>query len=108
MRIAIGFYVDSKHKWSGSSKELAIKRNVVSEKTGKQNFKLTSGQMSNTKRLVYVFLYTVLTQFDRTVSLTATYVDTSFLFVLQGSEVLKEHHCPFVYAAKASQCDVPE
>lgn len=45
VRIAIGFYVDRKHKWSGSSKELAIKRNVVSEKTGKQNFWPTSGQI---------------------------------------------------------------
>lgn len=45
VRIAIGFYVDSKHKWSGSSKELTIKRNVVSEKTGKQNFRPTSGQI---------------------------------------------------------------
>lgn len=45
VRIAIGFYVDSKHKWSGSSKELAIKTNVVSEKTGKQNFRLSPGQI---------------------------------------------------------------
>lgn len=51
MRIAIGFYVDSKHKWSGTSKELAIKRNVVSEKTGKQNFRLSLGQISNTKKM---------------------------------------------------------
>lgn len=107
MRIAIGFYVDSKHKWSGSSKELAIK-NVVSEKTGKQYFRLSPGPISNTKRLVYVFLYTVLTQFDRTVSLAITHVDTPFLFVLQGSEVLKEHHCVFVYSTKASQCAVLE
>lgn len=40
-------------------------------------------------------------------SWTATYVDTFFLFVLQGSGVLKEHHCTFVYATKASQYGVP-
>lgn len=104
VRIAIGFYVDSKHKWSGSSKELTMKRNVVSEKTGNK----ISGRHPVKYQKIGVFLYTVLSQFERTVSLTATYVDTSFLFVLQGSEVLKEHHCSFVYAAKASQCDVPE
>lgn len=65
MRIAIGFYVDSKHKWSGTSNELAIKRNVVSEKTGKQNFRLSLGQISNTKKMgVCVFLYTVHPQFN--------------------------------------------
>lgn len=102
VRIAIGFYVDSKHKWSGSSKELAIKTNVVSEKTGKQNFRLSPGQIPKDWCMCFLI------QFDRTVSFIATYVDTPFLFVLQGSEVLKEHHCPFVYATKASQCDVPE
>lgn len=29
-------------------------------------------------------------------SLTAAFVDASFLFVLQDTQVLKEHHCPFV------------
>lgn len=53
MRIAIGFYVDSKHKWSGSSKELANK-NVVSENTGKQYLRLSPGPISNTKTLVCV------------------------------------------------------
>lgn len=43
MRIAIGFYVDTKHKWSGSSKELAIK-NVVSEKT---KISVSPGPISN-------------------------------------------------------------
>lgn len=82
MRIAIGFYVDSKHKWSGSSKELAIKRNVVS---GKQNFRLSPGQISKTKKIwCGCVFYTVLTQFDRTVSLTATYVDTSFSVCVTG------------------------
>lgn len=55
VRIAIGFYVDSKHKWSGSNKELAIKRNIVSEK--RENIFLTDTR-SNTKRLVYLFFFT--------------------------------------------------
>lgn len=107
MRIAIGFYVDSKHKWSGSNKDLAIKRNIVSEKREKKNSDRHPVQYQNIGVFIF-FLYTVLTQFDRTVSLTATCVDASFLFVLQGSEVLKEHHCAFVYATKASQCDAPK
>lgn len=104
MRIAIGFYVDKKHKWSGSSKELTNTKHVVSARTEKQNFRPTSGQMPKDWHMCYTVIY----QFDRTVSLTATCVGTSFLFLLQGSEVLKEHHCSFVYAAKPSQCGVPE
>lgn len=90
VRIAIGFYVDSKHKWSGSSKELTDP-NVVSERTGKTNFQ--ADIWSNAKRSVYFYLYLILYKFDRAASLTAIYVDTCFLFVLQGSEFLKEHHC---------------
>lgn len=45
VRIAIGFYVDSKHKRSGCSSQLAI-TSIVSDKSGAQYFRLSSGLMS--------------------------------------------------------------
>lgn len=53
VRIAIGFYVDSKHKRSGCSSQLAI-TSIVSDKSGAQYFTLSSGLMSK----LYVFLNT--------------------------------------------------
>lgn len=84
-------------------------KNLQSKKCKSVNWKTNcDSHRSNglKQRLVYVSLNTALSSIWSNGILTATYVDASFLFVLQGSEVLKEHHCPFVYAANPSQCDV--
>lgn len=76
VRIAIGFYVDSKHKRSGCSSQLAI-TSVVSDKSGAQYFRLSSGLMSK----LYVFLNTV--QQIRLIS-DHNLCGYALLFVLQG------------------------
>lgn len=75
VRIAIGFYVDSKHKWSGCSTHLSIK-NVV--RNLKKIFQTVIWSISNPKDWC-MCLYTVCAQFDWTVSLTITCVHTSFV-----------------------------